>query len=166
MWNKIFIVIFAVAVLAMLALTYLSYSQLKHIGFAPRDLVEGFKFYADVYWKFLWVSSLIILILSNVLLWLSRKSWALWSSFVFFAVFVVVQTWWLGRLLNDYEAANRLEVSPSYTQYFLGALLCIIALVIVFFNQFLILRMRERMHGDDKPTEEVLAVENPPDEDV
>lgn len=167
MWNKIFIVLLAVAVLAMLALTYLSLSQLQHIGFAPKDLVEGFRFYADVYWKFLFVSGLILLILSNVILWLSGKSWALWSSFLFFAVFVIAQTWWLGKLLVDYEAANRLDSNTFYGQYLTGALLCITAGVIVFFDQFLILRMRERVRGGNgKPPEDVLPIENPPKEEV
>ena len=168
MWNKIFIILAAVAVLAMLALTFLSYSQLQHIGFAPKDLAEGFRFYADVYWKFLFVSTLILLILSNVILWLSRKSWPLWSTFLFFAVFVVVQTWWLGKLLNDYQTANRLDNGSFYGQYFTGALLCITAGVIFFFDQFLILRMRDRIQKVEKPADDggEVAVENPPSEEI
>lgn len=151
MWTKIFLIVFAVALLAMFVLTYLSYAQLQSIGFAPRDIAASFLSYASIYWSGLWISSLALLVLANVVLWLNRRAWALWLAFLFFAIFVLVRTWWLNEAYVSYTRQNNLPAETLFGYGILGVLLCIIAAVGIFFNQFLILRMRDRVHGVDKP---------------
>jgi hypothetical protein len=166
MWTKIFLILFAVALAAMGVLTYLSYAQLQSIGFAPRDIAGSFLSYAGIYWTGLWIFSLALLILANVVLWLNRRAWALWLAFLFFSVFVLVRTWWLNEVYVNYAKQNNLTPESLFGYGILGALLCIVAAVGVFFNQFLILRMRDRVHAVDKPAEEITAVENNPRQEV
>jgi len=167
MWTKIFLILYAVAFLAMCVLTYFSYAQLQSIGFAPKDIAGSFLSYAGIYWTALWISALLLLILSNVVLWLTRQYWALWLTFLYFSIFVLVRTWWLNEVYVSYTKQNNLPAETLFGYGIIGVLLCIVAAVGIFFNQFLVLRMRDRMHGVDKPLEEVVVVEEaPPEENV
>jgi uncharacterized membrane protein len=161
MWTKIFLILFAVAVAAMLVLTYLSHAQLQSIGFAPRDIAAGFLSYAGTYWTALWIFSLALLILANVVLWLNRRAWALWLAFLFFSAFVLIRTWWLNEIYVTYTKDNNLPAESLFGYGILGVLLCIAAAVGIFFNQFLVLRMRDRVHGGDKPAVAEISEENP-----
>jgi hypothetical protein len=165
MWTKIFLIVFAVALLAMVVLTFLSYSQLQSIGFAPKDIAASFLSYAGIYWTGLWISSLALLILANVVLWLNRRAWALWVAFLFFAGFVLIRTWWLNEVYVSYARQNNLPAETLFGYGIIGVLLCIIVAVGIFFNQFLVLRMRDRVHGADKPAEEIAVIEEPPREE-
>src|SRR5215213_1435539 len=150
MWTKIYLILFAVALLTMSVLTYLSYAQLQSIGFAPKDIAENFLSYAGTYWTGFWIFSLALLILANVVLWLNRRAWALWLTLLFFSIFVLIRTWWLNELYVNYAKQNNLaaESIPAYGIF--GVLFCIVFAVGIFFNQFLVLRMRDRVHGVDK----------------
>ncbi|MGI9036981.1 MAG: hypothetical protein ACR2GD_13220, partial [Pyrinomonadaceae bacterium] len=107
MWNKIFFALLAAAVLGMLGLTYFSYSSLQSIT-KPADVVANYNFYNNLYWSLLWISSLVLLIIGNVILWTQRKSWALWSVLLFFASCSILQTGWLGEICFDYKKQNNL----------------------------------------------------------
>lgn len=168
MWTKIFLIVLAVALLSMLVLTYFSYAQLQSIGFAPKDIAASFLSYGSIYWTGLWVSSLALLILANVVLWLNRRAWALWATFLFFAIFVLVRTWWLNELYVGYTKQNNLPAETLFGYGILGVLLCIIAAVGIFFNQFLVLRMRDRVYRVDKPAaaDSAIVEDTPPEENV
>jgi hypothetical protein len=150
MWTKIYLILFAVALLAMSVLTYLSYAQLQSIGFAPSIIAGNFLSYAGTYWTGFWIFSLALLILANIVLWLDRRAWALWLTFLFFSMFVLIRTWWLNELYVNYAKQNNLtaETIPAYG--ILGVLFCIVFAVGIFFNQFLVLRMRDRIHSVNK----------------
>lgn len=165
MWTKIFLILLAVAFLAMSVLTYLSYSQLQSLGFAPKDIAASFLSYAGFYWTVLWISALALLILSNVLLWLTRRYWALWFTFLFFSIFVLVRTWWLNEVYVSYTKQNNLPAETLFGYGILGVLLCIVAAVGIFFNQFLVLRMRDKAHSLEKPAEEIAVVDEAPREE-
>jgi hypothetical protein len=153
MWTKIFLILFAVALAAMGVLTYLSYAQLQSTGFAPKDIAESFLSYAGFYWTFFWISSLALLITANVVLWLTRRAWALWLTFLYFSIFILVRTWWLNEVYSAYARQNNLSADGFFGYGILGALICIAVAVGIFFDQFLVLRMRDRMHGVEKPAE-------------
>jgi hypothetical protein len=165
MWTKIFLIFLAVAVVIMGVLTYLSYGQLQSIGFAPRDIAESFLSYSGVYWTGFWLSSLALLILANVVLWLNRRVWAFWATFLFFSLFVLVRTWWLNGVYVNYAKQNNLPAETLFGYGIIGVLLCIVVAVGIFFNQFLILRLRDKTHGVDKAAEEVVVVEETPREE-
>lgn len=145
MWNKVYLLAAAVTALVMAVLVYFAYNELQTIGFAPKTVVENFQYYESMYHQFLWMSSLILLILGNVVLWKMRKSWALWTTLLYFAAFVLLDTWWLGGLFSEYKKSNfPAGESFSFTGI-VGAILCVAAALVIFFNQFIVQRMRDRV---------------------
>lgn len=147
MLNKTFLAAFAAAVVAMSVLIFYAHQQIQSIGFKPEVIAENFLAANSLSWKFLWFSAIALLILANVVLWTTRRSWAMWSTLGYFAVFAIVETWWLGGLFSEFGRQNSLSSSFGYMigTYVFGAVLCILAAVIVFFNQFLVVRLIERI---------------------
>lgn len=162
MLNKIFLILLAVAVLFMAALSYLTNSQLSSIGFPPPQIVETFKSYENLHWLSLWISSLILLVLANVIMWTNRKSWALWITFVYFAVFIMVNTWWLTENLSAYQIANKLDTAGLLGKNgVFGAIFCIVGGIGIYFNQFIVFRLHDKMFNKsvDEPTTEEAVIE-------
>lgn len=154
MLNKIYLILFAVAILLMAVLSYLTVSQLNSIGFPPPQIVEYFRSFESLHWLSLWISSLALLILANVILWTNRTSWALWITLLFFGVFIMVNTWWLTENLGSYQKVHNLETGGMLSKNgIFGAILCIVGGIGIFFNQYIVLRMRDKMF--DKPSEVV-----------
>lgn len=162
MLNKIYLLVLALAAVVMIVLSYLAYNQLQAIGFAPQTIAGNFHHYESLYQQFLWISSLILLVLGNILLWQTRRSWALWATLLYFAFFVLLGSWWLGSLGFDYAQQNNLTDKSFSLGGILGAGLCIIAALIVFFDHFIVLRMRNRVHGVPSPETNAAAEEVPP----
>ena len=154
MWNKIYFAVLAVAVLAMCFFTFYAYSWLGSIG-SPKDALAGFDYFAGSGSVFLWISSAVLLILANVILWNTRREWALWTTFVYFAVFVVLRTFWLEKARYNFQNSDSLFFTPI-----VGVILIIIAGAIVFFNQFLNLRLNEKMYPPAPADEDLQVVEN------
>lgn len=158
MLNKIFLILFAVAILFMATLSFLTNSQLSSIGFPPPQIVDTFKSYENLHWLSLWISSLILLVLSNVIMWTYRKSWALWLTFLFYAVFIMVNTWWLTESLKAYQIKEHLDTAGLLSKNgIFGAIFCIVGGVGIFFNQYIVLRLRDKMFN--KPDESFEQVE-------
>lgn len=155
MWNKIYLLALAILLLPMLFLTYYSYSWLQSIA-APQSVVENYGYYSGIGWTYLWVSTVILLIIANVLLWKINKAWALWATFIYFAVFVVVRYFVLETDYTNYVNANFSTQATLPVGVFVAVILCAIGAIIVYFNQFLIRRLRYKMI----PRSELTAVEN------
>lgn len=176
MWNKIYLVALAIAVLMMGVLTYFSYSWLQSVT-KPTDVVASFEYYSNFSWTFLFISSVVLLIVANVLLWLSRRAWALWTTLAYFSIFILLQTWWLNGAFLSYQKTNNLTESTFSFLGLGGTALCIIVAIGIFFDQFLVLRMRDRMYGAataaaEKPTgvmqivDDVAVIETKPNEET
>jgi len=149
MLNKIYLVALAVFALVMIVLTYLTYSQLQSVGFAPSVIADSYLTYENYFRQFLWMSSLLLLILANVLLWTQQKSWSLWAALLYFAIFILLQGWWLNSAFLDYQQKNNLTQNRFSLGILISTIICIVATVGIFFNQFLVLRMRDRMYKMD-----------------
>lgn len=148
MWNKIYSLLLVVSIVVMGAIAYLAYSQLQSIGFAPAQIVATFNSYSSAYWGFLVVCFAVLLTVGNIILWKTRTAWALWTSLAFFVVFVLLKSFGLGRVLFDYETSKGLTHSSPFISYFAGVLLCAAAAAVVYFNHFLVLRMRDKIYGE------------------
>lgn len=143
MLSKIYIIILVVAILITGVLTFYASSWLGSIG-SPESIVENHNFYSNLTWTSLWLSSIVLLAIANAILWQTRKLWAMWTSFAFFAFFVILHTFWLSPAFSRFQYDNNLrEGSISFTP-FLGLIVCLLAAIIVFFNQFIVLRMHEK----------------------
>jgi hypothetical protein len=154
MINKIFLVLFGAAFLIMALLTFMTSSQLKSIGFPPEQIVQNFVNYESVHWILFWISSGVLLIVGNIILWTEQKAWALWLTLLFFAVFIMTNTWWLTENLANYQIHHGLPTGGIFSKNgIFGAIFCIVGGIVIFFDQFLILRLRDKMF--EKPGEEV-----------
>jgi hypothetical protein len=156
MFTKIYLALLGISILVILTITFLCYSQLQSMGFAPTQIVEYFESYDGFYKTALWISSIALLILGNVILWMSKKSWALWVTFVYFAAFILLDMWWLGDLLVAYKKQNNLLSGSFQFGGIFAALMVVIVGIGIFFNQFIVLRLHEKMFN--KPVEETEIV--------
>lgn len=160
MWNKIYPVALAIAVVVMIVLTYLAYSKLQSVGFAPSVIAANYLTFEGYYGQFLWFSALILLILANILMWTQRRSWALWATLSYFVIFLLLKGWWLDKVFFNYQQENSLTDSSLFAGGLISTVLCVFAAVIVYFDQFLVLRLHERMYKSPLAPENDLAEEN------
>jgi hypothetical protein len=158
MWNKIYLAVLIIAVVIMSFFTFYSHSWLGSIG-DPKDALSGYEFYAGLGSTFLWISTAVLLILANILLWNSLRSWAMWTSFAYFAIFIILRFFWLETSAFNFQKANKFTESSFFFTPFVGVLFLIIVAAIVFFNQFMNLRLNERMHPPRENEEESQPVE-------
>src|SRR5215213_7137393 len=155
MWNKIFFAVLAVAVVVMCFFTFYANSWLGSIG-SPKDALEGYQYYAGLSSMFLWISSAVLLIFANVILWNTRRGWAMWTTLAYFALFVILRTFWLEKALYNFQYPE----STFFTPALVGAGLIIVAGAIVFFNQLINLRLHEKMYPPQVTPETVEGTEN------
>lgn len=72
-------------------------------------------------------------------------------TFGYFVVFILLNTGWLSEALSSYQRNEKLPESGFIMTGLVGAISCVIVGIGVFFNQFLVLRMLDKMF--DKPPE-------------
>ncbi len=154
MWNKIYLVLLAVCALTMGILLYLPYSWLGSIT-DPKIIAANFGYYANISRTFLFVSSLILLAAGNVLLFKTYKSWGLWAAFLYFAGFIIAQTFWLEQSFFRYRQANNLTDDAFFFGSFVAVLFVALAAILVFFDQYLVKRMQAKMSAPNKTFEPV-----------
>jgi hypothetical protein len=160
MWNKIYLIALAVLITPMAFLTYYAWSWLQSIG-APRAVVESYDYWSNLNWNYLWISTVILLILANVLLWKTRRAWALWTTFLYFAIFIVVRYFWLDQTFFQYKQTNGALQNGFSLQPLLGAALIAVAAVIVFFDQFLVKRLHDKTYpATETPATNTAIIEN------
>ncbi len=154
MWNKIYLGVLAIAVAIMGFFNYYSWSWLQSIG-SPEAAIKGYEYHSSLAWLVLWVFAVLLLLLGNSVLWASRKSWALWTTFLYFSVFLIIRNFWLDRAFLDFESRHAglegLSVAPI-----IAVSLIILAAIIVFFDNFLVTRLRAKTYP---PAESVASGE-------
>jgi len=147
MLNKIYLVILTVAILIGSFFTYYSYSWLQSIG-DPKIAAESFEYFSGLGWSYLWASFLVLLIFSNLLIWKNGLSWSLWTSFVYFALFIILQTIWLTPSFLAFKKENGLAESNFSFTPFVGVFVVILLGAAVFGNQFLMFRLKDKLFGN------------------
>ena len=140
MWSKIYLAVLGAAVLAMCFFTFYAKSWLASIG-DPKLTIEGYDYYAGLSSTFLSITFLVLLILANIIFWNTRRGWALWLSFGYFALFVLLRSFWLEKSRYAFQYPDSVFFTPALA----GAGLVIAAGALVFFNQLLGLRLHEKM---------------------
>jgi hypothetical protein len=162
MLNKIYLVVLAVFILIMSAFTYYSYGWLASID-NPRTVVANFDYYSNLSGTFLWISALTLLVFANVAFWKTRKLWTFWTTFFYFAVFIVLHTFWLNRSFVEFQRNNGFLVGSYSLSPLFGVGLLIAAAFVVFFDQFAATKMRDKMYPPEKPIE--VSVEDSEEKD-
>jgi len=153
MWSKIYLAVLAAAFLVMCFFTFYANSWLGSIG-NPNDAIAGYDYYARLSTIFLSISFVTLLILANIILWNTRRSWALWTTLSYFALFVLISAFWLEKSRYSFQYPDSLFFTPALV----GAGLIIAAGAVVFVNQLLNLRLHERMYPTPPETPENIEV--------
>ena len=159
MFSKIYLGLLAIAILVMGTLTFLCYSWLQSIG-DPLNVVQNYKNYAGISWTALWISFISLVVFANIFLWKDGKAWALWTSLLFFVAFIVLQTFWLDKSYFAFMKTHNLAESNYFIKPFLGVTISTIAAIGVFFNQFIVLRLRDKMFASDDDVSDASEVES------
>ncbi len=146
MWNKLYLGVLAASVAVMTFLTYYAWSWLQSIG-QPNAAAAGYEYHTSIAWTALWITVVLLMVLGNAVLWASGKSWAVWASLIYFAVFVVARYFWLDRLFIDFRSVNGLSDGSFSFGPMVAAILILLMASIAFFDQFLIVRLREKTFG-------------------
>lgn len=145
MLTKIYIGLLAAAVCVTGFFTYYSWSWLQSIG-RPTVAVEGYNYHDGLGWSVMVVSSIILLIIANAILWTRRSGWAMWATFGYFAVFTLLRYFWLDQALFQFKKANGMWDGSFSVGPLFGVILVIAAGVFVFFDQFAVVRLNRKMY--------------------
>ncbi len=153
MWSKIYLGVLTIGVVAMAFFSFYSWSWLQSIG-DPQRAWESFNYdkRAGVY--VLIASTGLLLLIANIVLWITRSAWAMWASFIYFAVFVILLLVLMHLLGAQFCEKNVVCSSPSRV---IGPLLAAFGIgvlgVLVFFDQFLIIRLHAKMYSVNERAE-------------
>lgn len=153
MWTKIYLGTLGVSTAVLAFLIYYSWSWLQSIG-DPNASVANFSYYADLAWTALWVATIILLIVGNILLWMRSSLWAMWATFLYFSVFVAAGYFWLSPAFLTFQQHNGLTERTFTAGPLYGAVFIFLMAVIVFFDQFLVVRLHKKMYGEVQPLSE------------
>ena len=147
MWNKVYLALLVIGVLIGGFFIYYASSWLQSIG-DPRSAWEAYNYHrrAGVYFMVSW--TVILIAVANVVLWTQRNAWALWTSHAYFVVFALLLLVVLHLLGINFCLENRVCEDPSKV---IGVLLAVLGSFLlgafVFVDQYVVLRMQERMYA-------------------
>jgi hypothetical protein len=160
MWNKIYLALLGVSVLVMAFFSFYSRSWLQSRG-NPLDTMAGFEYHYGLAWVALWITTVLLLLVGTVLLWLNQHAWALWSTMLYFAVMVLARYFWLERSFMGFQrqigfVEDKFSAGPLF-----GVILIIAFAAIVYLDQLMLVRLHRKMY----PPTEVEAPAAPTPED-
>lgn len=161
MWSKIYLIALILSLGLMCFFTYYSYSWLASIV-SPASVIEGYEYHANLSWIFLWLSSVVLLILANTVLVNSRRSWAIWTTCIYFAAFIVIRYFWLELSFFQYKRANFAWNESFSIGPFFAVFLVVLGSAVSYFDIFAVTRLQNRIHPRpiasteeaDKPNED------------
>ena len=157
MMSKLYLGLLAISALLVGFFTWYSWSWLQSIGL-PAAAVDGFKYNDGIAWTLLIASSLILLIFANVYLWYTRRAWPLWTTFLYFSVFILIRYFLIIPQYREFHIDNGMESGFKLGHLF-GAILVIAAAIFTFCDQFAILQLHRTMYP-------AAAVPEPQDPDI
>ncbi len=160
MLTKIYLFLLALSTAAMGFFTLYSWSWLNSIA-SPAGAVVGYEYHASASWPVLWLSASILLILANSILWVSGRLWPMWTTLLYFQIFVLIRAFWLDPALLSFKNDAGIADSTFTIAPILAAVLIIMAAAIVFFDQFLILRLKEKTYPAIEPESIESKADNP-----
>ena len=145
MWSKLYLAFLAIAVVVMAFFTFYSWSWLQSIGL-PAAAVEGYEYHSGLSWVFLWLSSIILLLLGNVILWLTRSAWSMWATLIYFAVFMLLTYFWLGEAAFNFKKQAGFGTGSFSLGPVLGVIFVVGAAVFIFLDQFMVVQLQRKMY--------------------
>lgn len=166
MLKNIYLIALGILVIPVAFLTWYAGNWLHSIG-NPKAAEAEYFYYSGLGGTILIGSFILLLVMANVILWTSRRAWAIWLAFLYFSVFVFLRFWWLEGDYLDFARRNSLTEST----FSLGPIIAVVLVIgvgaFVFFDQFIVLRLAEKMHpvpADGDSVEEKPGVQPPAEE--
>ena len=162
MWSKLYLALLGLSLVVMAFFSFYSWSWLQSIGI-PAQAAAGYEYHAGFAWTALWLTTAILFLAGNAVLWTGGRAWAMWITFVYFAVLAVVRLFWLDEAFVHFKKINGLSDGSFSVGPFVAVLLIVIIAAIVFFDQFIVSRLRDKMYPpavtDEPHTESKPSVE-------
>lgn len=160
MWNKIYLAVVGISSALMTFFTYYSWSWLESVG-RPVDAVSGYEYHSGMACTVLAVSGVVLLALANGVLWATQRAWAIWATFAYVAVFLLIRYFWLGESYFRFSTDNGLtDSSYSFGPVF-GVILIAVLALIVLANQFISVRLYQRLYRPElAPSSSIETTEN------
>ncbi|HMT09666.1 MAG TPA: hypothetical protein PKA82_16830 [Pyrinomonadaceae bacterium] len=158
MLSKVYLGLLAASVATMAFFTYYAFSWLQSIG-SPNAAFEGYTYNAGAAFKFLIGSWVVLVVAATAIAW-TKKPWALWTSFLYFAVFGLAYYFWLDRSAFHFKQTAGLTDASYNFASILGVVLIIVAGIVTFCIHFMVSQLSKKMSMTDTPdnvTEEVQA---------
>ena len=130
MLRIFYFILLALAVLVSGAIWFYAYGWLGSIG-DPSVASAGYSYHSNFGWSFLWLSFLVLAVLSFVLLLKEEIKWAIWISFAYFAVGLA------GLLANDSSYKSFLEANSFANNttllnpFFVGVIVVILVIALL-----------------------------------
>jgi hypothetical protein len=143
MWSKIYLSVLGLSLVVMAFFTFYGWSWLQSIG-APQTALDGYSFHAATSWPLLWITTCVLLLLGNAVLWATARSWAMWTTLGYFAVGVIVKYFWLERAAASFRTTHGLAVDSISLGPFLAVAIILVVSVAIFFDYFLVLRLHQK----------------------
>lgn len=78
----------------------------------------------------------------------------MWVTFVYFAAMVVVRFFWLEQAYFQFRKTNSLADGSFALGPFVAVIMIVVLAAIVFFDQFIVVRLRQKMYP---PTQDIVA---------
>ncbi|MEO6655169.1 MAG: hypothetical protein ABIO36_03730 [Pyrinomonadaceae bacterium] len=147
MWIKLYLAALGLSITVMAFFTYYSWSWLQSIGL-PSVAVAGYVYHSNLSWVTLWISAAALLIVGNAVVWANGRALALWATFLYFAVFVIIRYFWIDESFLHYRKTNGLVDGSFSVGPFFAVILIPLAGVIVFFDKFLVIRLRAKTYPE------------------
>src|SRR5688572_9068542 len=101
MWTKAYLIVLGVAVAVTTFLTYYLVSWLWSIG-DPAAALNAFYDQYSLSWIVLLLFTATLLILGNVVLWVSGRAWAIWATLIYFLVFTLIRGFWIATQQDNF----------------------------------------------------------------
>jgi len=147
MFSKIYFGVWAVSAVIVIFFTYYAWSWLQSIGL-PTAALEGYLYHSQAAMTSALISSVVLVVLGNALLWLNNNSWALWSTYGYFAIYMLVYYFWLDPAALAFKSDKGLSAGGFSISPLLGVIFIIAAGVMVFLDHFVIVQLRRKMYPD------------------
>ena len=161
MWKNVYLALLVIGILVAGFFAYYAWSWLQSIG-DPRAAWDGYNYHRrmGIYFMAGWTAVLVIV--ANVVLWNTRNAWAVWASHLYFIVFSLVIFVALHLRGTSFCIENGVCENPSKFIGFLIAFFGSVAVGLALFaDQYVILRLQERMHGKaESAKDEIPETEN------
>ncbi len=105
MWTKIYIAALGLSIAISAFFNFYAWSWLQSKG-NPVDAIAGFEYHFGIAWMVIWITTLGLLILGNAVLWGTGRAWAMWVTFLYFALLMVLRFFWLGNGFLNFQKAR------------------------------------------------------------